>query len=79
MPARTFATADLALGAHQRGLACDLVAHHGAAAELEDAGLHAVQVHLQHELVAGFHRALEARAVDAHEVVDVVVLQPEVQ
>src|SRR5476649_817784 len=56
-------------GAHQLGFGCHGTVHFGARAELPDAAHVALEVHVQDQLVAGLDHALEARLVDAHEVI----------
>ena len=53
----------MAHGAHQRRLAGQFAAHAGASGELGDAGLHAVDLDLQRQLIARLHGPLEASAV----------------
>src|SRR5438094_1382302 len=65
----------LAHRAHQLGLGSEFLADQRAALELEDAGLHALDRHVEDQLVARLHRPLEARAIDAGEVVDGVVVE----
>src|SRR6478735_8639610 len=69
------ASGDAAHRAHQVGLAGDLVADAGPGGELVDAGAGAVEGDLQRQLVARFHRPLEARVVDADEIDDRVLVE----
>src|SRR5574343_1276529 len=55
---------NFAHGAHQLGFNGNLFAHQGAGFELEDAGLHAVDGHIQDQLVTRLHRTLEACAIN---------------
>src|SRR5690606_41376732 len=56
------------------GLAGHLSAHARGALELVDAGLGPLQAHVHQQLVARLHDALEARTVDAGEVIDGLVV-----
>ncbi|CAM2159508.1 hypothetical protein PT2222_50347 [Paraburkholderia tropica] len=60
-------------GTHQFRFAGNRAFDFGDCLELPDAAHVALERHVQDELVARFHHALEARAVDAHEVVQRVL------
>src|SRR6476620_3848631 len=70
---------DGAHGAHELSFAGNHITDAGDALELEDASLHAVEGDIHHELVAGLHGPLEARTINACEVVHGFVVRRDAQ
>src|SRR5262245_54483680 len=61
-------------GAHEAGLDCQFLAHHGPCLELVDAGAGALKLDPERQLIPRLHRSLESCAVDADEVVNRIIV-----